>query len=468
MHRTGSLNTVTVAVLVVVVSQLFFTPVVSAFTNAQRQLINGGIRWYDPDGSGTQDCSLATAGTFTGIEEVLQRFEEQEPAIRALEPEYRAATEGSDIPWEMFAAIHYREARNSPNHSIFAGEPIGSTNPDRGGVQGTTLQENFALALDFLYTKMAVYGDQINPADGFNEDELARAFISWNRGGYYIWGAPDRPEYGTANFDPYLSPYVSAGLDAAHPIDMPYPDDLSEPAGIRGTNSNSGLGALVIYLLLDGPIQGAVSIGGSGCAGTGGLGITASGWVFPLLASKSYFSSSEYSSGLTPIPCLRNPSLGCHHDYYAADIGGIPHQPSTTGPGTVVVAAESGTVSAYGIGSRYDVSVCINSSELQFRVPKLKIAGDDGYSYYYTHMAPGSLEFAVGDRVEAGQPIGRVGPSACAQGTSPHLHIDMVAPYVGFESEYGPLTVVYFNTSSRTGNMVDIIPLINEAYEALP
>lgn len=44
----------------------------------------------------------------------------------------------------------------------------------------------------------------------------------------------------------------------------------------------------------------------------------------------------------------------------------------------------------------------------------------DGWQTQYCHMARGSLRVAVGDRVEAGQPIGRIGLSGLTE--YPHLH----------------------------------------------
>jgi len=48
------------------------------------------------------------------------------------------------------------------------------------------------------------------------------------------------------------------------------------------------------------------------------------------------------------------------------------------------------------------------------------IEHDEGWQTQYCHMARGSLRVEVGDRVEAGQPIGRVGLSGLTE--YPHLH----------------------------------------------
>ncbi len=53
------------------------------------------------------------------------------------------------------------------------------------------------------------------------------------------------------------------------------------------------------------------------------------------------------------------------------------------------------------------------------------LTGDAGISYYFAHLDgyPGGL--STGDRVSKGQVIGYVGNTGNAQGTSPHLHIQM-------------------------------------------
>jgi len=68
----------------------------------------------------------------------------------------------------------------------------------------------------------------------------------------------------------------------------------------------------------------------------------------------------------------------------------------------------------------------------------LQLLGDDGMIYFHTHLAPNSpSEFGfdtVGSggtvRVEAGQPIGRIGNWGAADNTPPHLHIS-ATPVVG-------------------------------------
>jgi hypothetical protein len=192
------------------------------------------------------------------------------------------------------------------------------------------------------------------------------------------------------------------------------------------------------------------------CAGSARAGVAPptpgvpDGWTFPILTTQSYFSSAEYSNALTPVPCN---AASCHHDYPAVDIGGIGQQ---------VVAVLDGTIIDVDDIDTPDPAQCDGT----FDVPRLHLEASDGRVYYYTHLAEGSVSsrVSVGQQVSAGEVLGIIGGEECAQGTPPHLHIDMTAP--------NP-TVRQFARSSADNyeaaraNTQDIAPFINAAFEGL-
>ncbi len=80
-----------------------------------------------------------------------------------------------------------------------------------------------------------------------------------------------------------------------------------------------------------------------------------------------------------------------------------------TSLGKLVVAAAAGTVVISGVHSSYGYYI--------------KIDHGNGFQTLYAHCLPGSLMVNVGDHVDAGQAIARVGQSGYA--TGPHLHFEV-------------------------------------------
>ena len=91
---------------------------------------------------------------------------------------------------------------------------------------------------------------------------------------------------------------------------------------------------------------------------------------------------------------------------------------------------------------------------------RMRIQGDNGYFYYYFHMAPGSNDtFSVGDVITAGQQIGNIGLSGQGYDVNPawsqyHLHFEIwssvnpirkVNPYTVFPE----LALLPFDTHRR-------------------
>lgn len=161
------------------------------------------------------------------------QLEGQLSAIRALQPTYESAAKQVGLPWQVIAALHYRESGNNPSRSVFAGENIGSINPDHGDIRGQTIEENLVQGAEFLKgMAKSVYGVELglNPT----KTELTKAFVAWNRG--YM--------YARVNQSVETSPYAMNGLDQAH-LHMTWPNTVAEPQSTRGL-PNAQLGALTV------------------------------------------------------------------------------------------------------------------------------------------------------------------------------------------------------------------------------
>jgi len=111
-------------------------------------------------------------------------------------------------------------------------------------------------------------------------------------------------------------------------------------------------------------------------------------------------------------PCIRDNYCGHHDGSPAFDL--IKKSNGDQGLGVAVYAVRNGKIESKDI--RNGISYCYD----------WQLAGDDGYWYWYGHNQNPSIE--NGQVVKAGQQIGEVGPTECADGSVPHLHIDRGSP----------------------------------------
>ncbi len=159
----------------------------------------------------------------------------QLPKVEALKGTYQEIEKQTGVPWQLMAALHYREGMNNPGQSMMAGEPIGSVNPDQGEVIGSTLLANGVQAAEhFKAMAKDVYGIDIR-AD-MSRHEIAEAFLAYNRG----------HKYERVGIEAERSPYVSNGLPGHENMHFPY---SGEPASTRGElDKRPGAIALLIGL----------------------------------------------------------------------------------------------------------------------------------------------------------------------------------------------------------------------------
>lgn len=99
---------------------------------------------------------------------------------------------------------------------------------------------------------------------------------------------------------------------------------------------------------------------------------------------------------------------------------GLPRPDDRVHQGTDVMARQGASVVAVRSGV---------ISRVAYRQPLggtvIWLAGDDGTSYYYAHLARVAPDIRSGMRVVAGYPLGQVGDTGNARGGPPHLHFGM-------------------------------------------
>ncbi|MEI6237186.1 MAG: hypothetical protein WCP03_01115 [Candidatus Saccharibacteria bacterium] len=168
-----------------------------------------------------------------------KQLKAQLPKIEELRPLYEQAAEKTNMPWYLLAAIHYEEANSSSKLSVFAGETLGSANPDGQGVDGyapADQLQNYIAALKHARAMGEwVYGTKINK-DTKDLSKIGECLLAYNRGTIYK----------SAGLSPEDSPYVYSGLSKdGKDYSCIFPD--ADPLAGRVDNRPGGL-AMVIYL----------------------------------------------------------------------------------------------------------------------------------------------------------------------------------------------------------------------------
>jgi murein DD-endopeptidase MepM/ murein hydrolase activator NlpD len=151
-----------------------------------------------------------------------------------------------------------------------------------------------------------------------------------------------------------------------------------------------------------------LALGGSGIARPSALPVR---HIFPLKTTQTAIKRHQ------PTWCY-NSRRNCHRGYPAADI--------FVNRGTPTRAIVAGTII-----TRTDVKRCT----LAGGSAHLQLKGADGKYYFYTHMAAGSLRVRLHAHVKRGQRLGEVGGPHCAEGTTPHLHIQMNTTVIWGDSD---------------------------------
>lgn len=155
--------------------------------------------------------------------------------------------------------------------------------------------------------------------------------------------------------------------------------------------------------------------GGSGSAvfGTAEL----QGYAFPI-ALKSKSDLDTFGGALNMLPCS---GTNCHHDgTYAFDLGvkGYGAKDKLFNPNSIgapVFAISDGTITR-----RRDNPNSVRVNCTQYTLTSSK----DQHAWWYGHLDLKGAAVTQGQTVKAGQLLGYVGPSNCADNTAPHLHID--------------------------------------------
>lgn len=170
-----------------------------------------------------------------------------------------------------------------------------------------------------------------------------------------------------------------------------------------------------------------------------GTTVVDGGYAFPV-GAKNKSAINTFGGALNRLPCTGS----CHHgsgtDVYAYDLGVTGYGPDRS---------ENAPIFAITTGELRNVDYTRNGGQCN----AFQLVGDDGYWYWYGHLRY-DASVKNGQKVTAGQQIGLVGPTRCADDTAPHLHIDR-----GPRGQPG---------GGPNGRDIGIQTIINRLYEKLP
>lgn len=383
------------------------------------------IRHFTPDDN-PLNCGPG-GSTFMGDStipaETASRLDARRSDIEAHMSIYMHASEKTGLPWSAIAALHFREASLGAGMSMLNGQPLAASGSSYINVDGleivSSAYEDAVRAGNHLISQaQAVYGITLSSSSSL--EDFGWAFLAYNRGFMFkYFNCPGHPP-GPVHFR--YSPYVMNYFDHDsmsmrwHPADDFLGlvcDSRSNPMQGR---LNTEIGALAVMVhFADEEFSGWLG----SCAGMGGVVVNLNGtnyaWPVPAVVQAP--------------TRMRNGRLV----YYHWDCGNIYDMSCRDAvdifadPGVQIVAITSGilnrvTHSTSGLASQS----CRNRTNGARRAT-LQIIGDDGFTYFHTHLAPYSTAgLSDGQRVEAGQPLATMGDYGAADCTPPHLHISAV------------------------------------------
>jgi len=237
-------------ILAVFMLSIMSTPLETAFA-LNKSDIEKGITQFDMDTSESCTSSAAdTIGSDVDLPSItIQKLEAAgvKAKVQANMERYTYAQAQTGVPWQLIAALHFREAGLNPNGSVTNGAPLGSgVNADGVRIPADPKEDAKLGANIFKNNAKGVYGVDITAA-GADTSTYGKAFVAYNRG--YM--------YKNWNMSWQKSPYAMNGYDDKH-LNMRWndADSYTAPGGTRlndltGT-VDGAVGALAVVKYLGG------------------------------------------------------------------------------------------------------------------------------------------------------------------------------------------------------------------------
>lgn len=329
-------NILKIFVLVVIAINFSSAPTVQALISDDAKSIFNDTVWYKPGvGANTGICSVDISGSNLPADLLA--------AINKLKSVYEQASAATGVPWQVIAAMHYREASNNPNGDLQAGNPIGGPYVKDSTVYKApgygypkSLEESAEFAARYLIEKVnaGLVKKSVNIPSP-DPEGLKDALFSYNgRADFY---ARQAQELGfNPATQPYEgSPYVMNNYDEVH---KNMKIATGDGGGINAVDTR--FGAFTIYSRL-----GGATASETGCSGGAVLGSavkTAINYAWPDYREAPYTKlKPEYAAAI---------AKAINDGQY---VGGLPGEPGVDCGGfTTRVMIDSGADPGFNYGGK--------------------------------------------------------------------------------------------------------------------
>ena len=332
LRSKALLQKLTLVLLCLITSFVCSGAPVAALSQDAIDSINNNTAWYDPSDSAT-DCS-ALSGDITTASSGLSS--DLVNTINKLKPVYQQAATQTNVPWQLLAAIHYRETNLSttePNLFQITGYSGPSDLLSQAIAAGNFLQHSA------LSSNLPTHHTPLQQT-GNDPEEIKDTIYSYNgRADAY---AKQAQQLGfNPSTQPYEgSPYVMNNYDAIH-------HDMGIITGAHGPDTIDGVdtrfGAFAVYSLIGGA---AAASSTGGCTATGAVAgnavQTAINYAWPEYHAAPYTQTKPaYATAIT--------KAVTNGEY----VGGLPGQPGIDCGGFVTrVMRDSGADPNYNWGPK--------------------------------------------------------------------------------------------------------------------
>lgn len=436
--------------------------------------VDGGFQWATFE-SEAAACAAKVIQIAAGNDQLEESITQ---SIKENMQDYLTIEEQFDFPWQLTAALHYRETsfrKYNPSNrqgvwQLYSLVKNGTHDfPPSDSITSEEFIRQSGIMIEFFRGKInSNLSANRKPITKSSQDAetIKDTLFSYNgRSSKYAANAANYTDPATGQpYDPKTqpyegSPYVMNKHDSQR---AGMPIITKDNGGVDGRDSRWG--AFSLYSRLAGTSQ-------STCDGQGGsVGVSADGFVFPLKITKTELqrggidiSGSSWNSALQQQVGGRESRTGpwgfcnCHGEVWGGSIKYLAYDLMAE-PGTPVLAVRDGTiVSGYpkdgGMGAY------------------LFLQGNDGNYYFYQHMDPRGEpggEFQPvkgGDKVKAGDVIGYVGHERYIEDNinGSHLHFSASREILD-----GPLHRDCTKAEcDNADTMIDILEVLKESHEGL-